>query len=111
MTSDQIIITESPEAIARYVEFNDKLRAELAQLKRRSLLWEQRGKWIQVSDRLPPDTGKPYQVIAAANKQRGGIYKGFLVRGFYQDWVVSQWPQNFVVWMDAPSEIYFKDKQ
>lgn len=60
--------------------------------------------WIKTADRLPEKREQPYQVIAASNKQLGGIYEdlGVCRRGFYQDWVVRQWPQNFPAWMPAP---------
>lgn len=61
--------------------------------------------WIYTKDRLPEDKGKPYQVIAAANKAMTGNYAGMATRGFYQDWVVRCWPQNFIAWMDAPPHI------
>lgn len=61
--------------------------------------------WIYTKDELPPDIGTPYQVIAATKKELGGNYKGKSQRGFYQDWVVRRWPNNFIAWMSAPSHI------
>jgi hypothetical protein len=64
--------------------------------------------WIPTSTSLPPDTGTAYQVIAACAKENAGNYAGTAKRGFYQDWGVRRWPQNFIAWMDAPEHIYFE---
>lgn len=61
--------------------------------------------WISTKTRLPEDRSAPYQVIAACHKELGGNYKGLAKRGFYQDWVVRRWPQNFLAWMEAPAHI------
>ena len=63
--------------------------------------------WIKVSDRLPEKRDKPYQVVGACNKQLRGVYEelGVCTRGFYQDWVVRRWPQNFVAWMYGPEHV------
>lgn len=61
--------------------------------------------WIYCTDRLPEERDKAYQVIATTTKVMGGNYAGMLQRGFYQDWVVRRWPQNFTAWMEAPPHI------
>lgn len=62
---------------------------------------------ISFTSSLPPDKGVAYQVIAASAKENDGNYTGTAKRGFYQDWVVRRWPQNFIAWMDAPEHIQF----
>ena len=61
--------------------------------------------WIYTKDRVPEDTGTAYQVIAVTKKPMGGNYEGYYKRGFYQDWVLRQWPNNYIAWMPAPPQI------
>ena len=59
-------------------------------------------KWIYTKDKLPQQAEKPYQVIAATTKPAEENMRGKAKMGFYQDWVVRQWPENFIAWMPAP---------
>lgn len=92
-------LEEAGERIENLEQRNRDLDEEL------HVLPDQRRGWIPTADSLPEDRGVPYQVIAAAAKELGGNYRGMAARGFYQDWVVRRWPQNFLAWMDAPEHV------
>lgn len=58
--------------------------------------------WTPITE-PPPDTGTSYQVLAlCAKRYEGGNYDGEPKRGVYQDWVLRQWPQNYLFWMPIP---------
>jgi phosphoribosylaminoimidazole carboxylase (NCAIR synthetase) len=60
--------------------------------------------WIPVSDRLPEEHSKPYQVAATClKKYEGGNYDGQGKKTIVQDYVIRRWPQNFVSWFELPS--------
>ncbi|MFT2788886.1 hypothetical protein ACMV5I_02305 [Serratia sp. T13T92] len=70
-------------------------------------------KWISPDKQLPEKKEQPYQVLVACRKTLGGVYEGQPVRRFIQDWVVRQWPQNFIAWqydpVGLPSEAHHEE--
>ena len=61
-------------------------------------------KWIPVSEQMPEERSKAYQVAATClKKYEGGNYDGQGKKTIIQDWVIRRWPQNFVSWIELPS--------
>lgn len=60
--------------------------------------------WIKTSEQLPEAKERNYQVIALCRKKYvGGNYDGEPKKTIVQDWVVRQWPNNFLYWSIIPA--------
>ncbi|HHG8604437.1 TPA: hypothetical protein ACPYUD_003674 [Morganella morganii] len=61
-------------------------------------------KWIKASEQLPEAKEHNYQVIALCRKKYvGGNYDGEPKKTIVQDWVIRQWPNNFLYWSSIPA--------
>lgn len=100
MTSEQL---HSKSAIASELAHRDmlidKLTKELQAAKAQIV-----PEWIPVSERMPEEHSKPYQVAATClKKYEGGSYDGQGKKTIVQDWVIRRWPQNFAYWFELPA--------
>lgn len=87
-----------------YRGFMADAKALMKNLEKLGFVIAPKNPWIAITpETMPQAREKAYQMLAICKKEwEDGNYAGQHKKGIYQDWVIRQWPQNYVAWMEIP---------